>query len=245
MIIYKAQHKTSGKVYIGKTVLPLDKRKAKHKYEALQKDTSYKFHRAIRKYGVLSFDWTIVDTAETTEELTEKEIYYIALYDSVNKGYNTTTGGEGMAGFNHTEESKAKISANRKGLALGESSPNARLTETEVIQIKQLLVQGLSQRKIAAQFNVSKGTIANIQRGQTWAHVEVEGFTPAIRDQAFVCGGKNVRATVSEDTVRAIKRDLATGSFKQKEIAVKYNVTEQYVSQIKNNKIWSHIEGVK
>lgn len=54
-----------------------------------------------------------VDTADTLEELCEKEIRYIAEYNSYymnGKGYNMTYGGEGANGYIYTEEDKQRMS---------------------------------------------------------------------------------------------------------------------------------------
>lgn len=53
----------------------------------------------------------------------------------------------------------------------GHSHPNAKLTEDDVREIRKLSAGGLSQRKIATQFSVSRGTIEPILKGRTWKHV--------------------------------------------------------------------------
>ena len=53
-------------------------------------------------------------------------------------------------------------------IAFGENNGAARLTAADVLNIRSLFGQ-LSQRKIAARFNVSPETIAKIRRGETWA----------------------------------------------------------------------------
>jgi hypothetical protein len=58
-----------------------------------------------------------IDTADTIEELYEKEIGYIREYNSyyINEnGYNMTYGGEGANGYVFTEEVKQKMSESRK-----------------------------------------------------------------------------------------------------------------------------------
>jgi DNA invertase Pin-like site-specific DNA recombinase len=46
-----------------------------------------------------------------------------------------------------------------------------KLTIEQVIEIKNLLVQNVSQIKIAKQFNVSSGTINKIKNGVRWKFV--------------------------------------------------------------------------
>lgn len=71
------------------------------------------FHRALNKYGFNNFKWEIIDQATSVEELNQKEIYYIQLYDSTNRinGYNRKLGGEqGLC----SEETKILIGKSTK-----------------------------------------------------------------------------------------------------------------------------------
>lgn len=70
---------------------------------------------AINKYGKQNFNVTLLDTAETFDELNEKEIYYINKYNAVysDNFYNMSPGGvlcseSGHIKY-HTEETKQKI----------------------------------------------------------------------------------------------------------------------------------------
>lgn len=116
MIIYRAENKKNGKNYIGQTNKTLDYRKAQHVNSKNNKHTkNYVFSRAIKKYGVDGFNWSIIDTAKDQDELDRKEIHWIEYYDSMidNKnGYNMKGGG---AGGLHSELTKYKISKAQKG----------------------------------------------------------------------------------------------------------------------------------
>jgi group I intron endonuclease len=96
MIIYIAKNKTNQKVYIGQTLYDLQKRIDEH--IRISKSPKSKFHKAIKSYGSQNFDWDIIDTAKTKEELNEKEIKYIQQYNSIENGYNMVEGGTG--GYN-------------------------------------------------------------------------------------------------------------------------------------------------
>ncbi len=56
----------------------------------------------------------------------------------------------------------------------GESGPNAKLNEQQVKEIKQLIKNGLSHRKIAKIFDVGKSIIGDIGRGRCWSHVKID-----------------------------------------------------------------------
>ena len=79
MIIYEARNKINGKRYIGQTIHTLEERKRGHISSMC---CSY-FRRALDKYGVDSFEWNIIDTAETRDELNRKESYWIEFYDTI------------------------------------------------------------------------------------------------------------------------------------------------------------------
>ena len=106
----------NGKHYLGLTERTLEKRKGEHKYYAKNGDTR-RIYNALRKYDMVdTFELIEIDTAETLEELCEKEIGYIQMYNSFDKeyGYNMTLGGEGTNGYVFTEEDKQKMSESQK-----------------------------------------------------------------------------------------------------------------------------------
>lgn len=55
----------------------------------------------------------------------------------------------------------------------GERNPVSKLENSEVIEIKKQLKQGISQRKIAKEFNVNQVTISRIKRGISWEHIKI------------------------------------------------------------------------
>ena len=116
MIIYKAENKINGKIYIGQTKNDLSKRIASH-----VRSNSY-IGRALRKYGLESFAISVIDHADTKEVINEKEKYWIkTLGSNPPNGYNLANGGEGgdTSRFVHykpcTEETKMLISFALKG----------------------------------------------------------------------------------------------------------------------------------
>lgn len=101
-IIYRAYCLVTNKSYIGQTRQDFITRKRSHINESFNQNCqayNYHFHKAIRKYGIDSFEWSILETIETSsiESLSNcldiLEIKYIKVYDSFLNGYNSTTGG--------------------------------------------------------------------------------------------------------------------------------------------------------
>ena len=98
--IYLYINKINGKGYVGKAEDFL-KRKRKHiktSYNKKSRDYNVPFHRAIRKYGIESFEVTILKENLTKDEMNYWEDYYIEtfdLYAKNGKGYNIAKGGTG------------------------------------------------------------------------------------------------------------------------------------------------------
>lgn len=106
MLVYKATNKLNGKAYIGFTGGTMEDRRSGH-YSKVPTNVTNHFHRALGKYNVDDWTWEILTEAETLEEISNEEVRLIAEFDTFKNGYNSTTGGE--AGFDHTEEFKARI----------------------------------------------------------------------------------------------------------------------------------------
>lgn len=127
MIIYMATNTVNCKSYIGKTTKVLSKRIYAHKWSSVkgEKHNVYKskFYNAIRKYGIESFVWEVLDIANNIEELNEKEKYYIDKFKTIENGYNISPGGNGGDSFsNHPnkEEIREKIRSSCTGVKRSE-----------------------------------------------------------------------------------------------------------------------------
>ena len=53
----------------------------------------------------------------------------------------------------------------------GSKRKNAKLTEENIIEIKDLLSKGFQQKEIAEKYNISKPIISDIKTGKRWKHV--------------------------------------------------------------------------
>jgi len=109
-IIYKIKNKINNKIYIGQTIRSLIERIEDYK-NGLGNDY---LNNSFKKYGFENFEFSIIDTAETIDELNQKEIYYIKLFNSTNKeiGYNQHSGGRNAI---PNEETLKKMSISHKG----------------------------------------------------------------------------------------------------------------------------------
>ena len=96
-LIYKATNTVNGKMYVGKTVKSLARRKTEHQWYANTRNGRGSFASAIRKYGNESFRWEVIEDGIDSSLLNEKESYHISLNSSnvYGVGYNQTSGGDG------------------------------------------------------------------------------------------------------------------------------------------------------
>ena len=87
MQIYKITNCLNSKIYIGK-----DTTSNPNYY-----GSGVILKNSIKKYGIDNFIKEVIDTAESKEELSEKEKYWISHYNSTDKsiGYNISKGGDG------------------------------------------------------------------------------------------------------------------------------------------------------
>ena len=100
-IIYKITNKVNNKIYIGLTTYSLAHRWRQHVNTAnnpSHKSYNEVFKKAIRKYGDTNFTVEQIDSANSLEELKQKEQYWIKYYNcsylNGGYGYNGTLGGD-------------------------------------------------------------------------------------------------------------------------------------------------------
>lgn len=103
--IYKATNLVNNKMYIGLTSNHYSTRWKDHirrAFNAGTPDYNCHFHQAIRKYGVDSFQWEVIEEC-LNEQLFNREKYWIEQYKTYDFGYNMTRGGEGILKYNDND----------------------------------------------------------------------------------------------------------------------------------------------
>lgn len=113
--IYKHTCIANGKVYIGQTSRDVEKRWGNN---GINYKRNKHFWPAIEKYGWdYGFFHEVVCTGLTKAEADKKEQELIALYHSNqrDRGYNMTSGGDGVCDYAHTAETKDRISQSLSG----------------------------------------------------------------------------------------------------------------------------------
>ena len=160
-----------------------------------KKHHKYKFARAISKYGIGDFDWTILLNNVLLEKLDLEEVSAIYIYDTYYSGYNSTLGGESpMRGRKHTKESRIKIGTNRiyksgsEHPSYGTKSPwlsernklklyacprgkDSRLSKTYIVVSPngtEVVVKGITQ--FCKENNLDQGNMCRVARGEQIQH---------------------------------------------------------------------------
>lgn len=121
-IIYIILNKINNKKYIGQTTRSLNDRINDYK----RGYCNQYLLNSINKYGWDNFEFKIIDTAQTIEELNGKEIRYILEYNSTDKelGYNIELGGNNAI---PNEDTLEKMSRSHLGVKQTDSWINKRV----------------------------------------------------------------------------------------------------------------------
>lgn len=131
--IYAIRCIKNDKYYIGQTKGNFNGRFNCHRCDLRKNKGIQKLQLDWNLYGEKSFEFIILKVEDDKKKRNELEKKFIDYYDSIENGYNTSTGGigegnfgflNGMYGRHHTKEAKELMSKNRKGLTVGAKNGN-------------------------------------------------------------------------------------------------------------------------
>lgn len=187
--IYKITNKVNGNSYIGLST-DIERRWKDHKNEYnWKREFNKTLYQAFQKYGLENFTFEVLEECSPIE-LSEKEKYYINLYDTYKNGYNNTTGGE-----------------NNKG----EGHPKHKLDKEDIIDIRTRY-NNLEKKQEVYQLyknRIGESGFHKIWNYETWKGIMEEVYTP--ENKLFHAhntankGSKNGRSKLNEDEVRQIR----------------------------------------
>lgn len=120
MILYMVINRVANRRYIGITSRGLRQRWLEHLADA-RSGRGWALHDAIRQYGDDAFEIVEIERSDDWGRLCSCERQAIAKFNCIAPhGYNLTPGGEGGLGRVVSPETRAKISAARKGKPLSD-----------------------------------------------------------------------------------------------------------------------------
>lgn len=194
--IYKIENLNNGKIYIGQS-----NDIARRFYEHMTKGTSSRIpvDEIIQKEGAASFSYEILEEC-SIEDLNEMEKKWIKFYRSNEYGYNKNEGGL-------TD-------------LIGSHNPNSKLTEQDVIKIRQAYNNHLKQKDVYEEYKdiISFGYFQNVWQGKSWAHIMPEVFTKENKEYYIYqnsSGGNGASAKFSDEEVIKIRERYVNESAKQ------------------------------
>lgn len=127
-VVYCHTNKINGKKYIGITFQTLEQRFGKNG-NGYKK--SARFYNAIKKYGWDNFEHEILEKNLTREQASEREKYYIKLYNTMDNryGYNISSGGDNVFTKVPLTEEQRKIVSETTKKAMNEPERRAHMLE--------------------------------------------------------------------------------------------------------------------
>jgi group I intron endonuclease len=137
--------------------------------------------------GETAFTFEVLELVPTGD-LHDAEQRHMDRLQAYEKGFNLSPTAGTLAGVSWSVETRARMAASaaarwadpaerhrlslaRKGLLVGEKGPGAKLTESQVLEIRQLARAGVLQREIAATYNVARVTVSHIITARSWRHL--------------------------------------------------------------------------
>lgn len=201
--IYKITNLINNKIYIGQST-QINKRIYQHFYDAYHKNKNNNnyntyFHKAIRKYGKDAFKIEIIEICPA-EDLNLREQYWIKYYSSnINtKGYNLTTGGEGISTINRDniyqlwDQGYSSIEIAHK-LGYSQSGVTGALKAYSKYSIEEAHMRSAEKRKKKVnQYNLDGSFIQqfnSIKEASEALHLRADAISATCRGKQKTSGG--------------------------------------------------------
>lgn len=178
--IYIIRNTVNSKVYVGQTTMTVHERFMTHMKPSTSKQKrGYKLYMALNKYGRDNFYVETLETDIPLEDLDNKEIEYIAKFDSYYHGYNSTKGGDGriINLIDHEDELLEKAKNNVSAIDLAEIYDVNVATiyrtlhklgfyyyEVDEEAVVMDALSGVKQADIAQKYHKNKQTVQRILR---------------------------------------------------------------------------------
>lgn len=231
--VYKITNKINNKCYIGVSI-DIEKRWWVHKNiynNEHNKEYNKTLYRAFRKYQLENFNFEII---EQTEDIFNRERYWIKKFGSDKEGYNETSGGE---------------FGSKKGHCAGELNGRSILLEEDVVQIRLDYSSHLSRKESYDKIKnkITFDTFVSVWAGKLWQHIMPEVFSEANKyyyktKGCANAGESNPQCKVTEQDVRNI-RIQKKNNIKKIKVYELYNniLTYSGFSDIWYNKSWKGV----
>ena len=153
MVIYKITNLLNGKIYIGQTKQPIEKRFLQHS------KANSPLGQAMRQCGLENFIIEIIERCENQEQMNEREKFWIKVLNSlVPNGYNILNGGTGFFSTKIGRKSSAKT-----------FEGYVKVRETDIARFAEccrIAKGGWNTKQCAEKYRCSEATVSNIMNGK-------------------------------------------------------------------------------
>lgn len=128
--------------------------------------------------------------------------------------------------------------AERGRSTAGEEHPHAKLTESQVVEIRHRYADGATQPELADEYSVEKPTIQHIVEGYSW-----QGAGGPITKRGRPEGEKNPASKFTNAEVKELRQHYARGGATQQELRDEYGVSRRVIGLIIRGESYSTAEG--
>lgn len=237
--IYKITNLKNGHVYIGQSINIFNRIMYHHKIEYKNINSrcyNTRLYQALRKYGLENFEVSVLELCDS-DELDEKEIQYISSYDSFKHGYNMTPGGQYWTETIHSSktEEKRKLTREKNQSLKGENHPRAKLSNNEVINIRQRYINGESIKDIYIDYKdlYDINTFRRIVLGNTYKEV---GNIPLKQDIRYT------NSKLCKEQVIAIRKSYWEDCTTVASLSEQYGISKGMINDVVKGRTYSHIK---
>lgn len=247
--IYKIINDLNDKVYVGQTIRTLDQRFQKHCSLSDDKNHTMAIKKAIHKYGKNHFMIVLIEELKNCNQeiLNDREIYWINYYDSYNKGYNLTKGGQ-FCGRNQklsTEDEKKLIELYQKGYSSIKLSKVFNIDKTTVLNYAKrhnlrrtdTLDNLVNIKEVKEYIRNNKPTVMDVTKKFNISRSSVYNIINRAKDSTLVLESYNPRKSNAEIKVKEIC-DMYCKGYNIQDLVKIFHSTKKSISRVlKNNNI--------
>lgn len=160
------------------------------------------FQKAVKKYGKENFKTRHCCYCNNQRELNQAEIYWIAYWESIEKGYNLKQGGKSASGYKYSQEICNKISKSLQGHSVSEESLN-KMRNTKIERgICKSKEERIKERLIEEE-NIKKRIIE-----KCYKYNQIEPETLKVVREFNLLEIKEIYSTLEVDYIREICRSV-------------------------------------
>lgn len=176
--------------------------------------------------GFVKYDDRVVEDIRSLLEKEEATMQEIASKFGVSLSY--------VSNIKNGKARKSKPIKRKPKYRKGQDQSNSKLTDADVLSIKNKLAQKVKRSVITKEFGVSKTLVQLIATGGAWSHIKADYvYQPLMH---------NGNTHLTPELVRELKKDLREGKMLKKEIAAKYKLSRPGLYLIQTGVNWGHIE---